>query len=98
MRGGAGRAGGRWACWRRARRRGAGRVGQAAAARGERRARTAGEQQQARKRVAGAPGARHWRAAGRTAGPTGCALGALSLFLARFDSVLFLSQIFGHCS
>ena len=28
----------------------------------------------------------------------GCALGALSLFLARFDSVFFLSQIFGHCS
>ena len=28
----------------------------------------------------------------------GCALGALGLFLARFDSVLFLSQIFGHCS
>ena len=25
--------------------------------------------------------------------PTGCALGALGLFLARFDSVLFLSQI-----
>ena len=28
----------------------------------------------------------------------GCALSALDLFLARFDSVLFLSQIFGHCS
>ena len=28
----------------------------------------------------------------------GCALGALSLFLALFDSVFFLSQIFGHCS
>ena len=28
----------------------------------------------------------------------GCALGALGLFLARFDSVFFLSQIFGHCS
>ena len=28
----------------------------------------------------------------------GCALGALSLFLARFDSVFFLSRIFGHCS
>ena len=28
----------------------------------------------------------------------GCALVALGLFLARFDSVLFLSQIFGHCS
>ena len=34
----------------------------------------------------------------RAAGPARCALGALSLFLARFDSVLFLSQIFGHCS
>ena len=77
---------------------GAGRVGQEGAARGERRARAAGEQQQGHKRVAGAPGARHWRAAGRAAGPTGCALGELSLFLARFDSVLFLSQIFGHCS
>ena len=32
------------------------------------------------------------RAAGRAAGPAGCALGALSLFLTRFDSVLFLSQ------
>ena len=29
---------------------------------------------------------------GRAAGPAGCALGALSLFLARFDSVLFLIQ------
>ena len=37
-------------------------------------------------------------AAGRAAGPADCALGALSFFLARFDSVLFLSQIFGHCS
>ena len=31
----------------------------------------------------------------RAAGPVGCALGALSLFLARFDSVLFLSQFLG---
>ena len=41
-------------------------------------------------------GARGGRLAGRTAWarcwPTGCALGALSLFLARFDLVLFLSQ------
>ena len=29
---------------------------------------------------------------GRAAGPASCALGALSLFLTRFDSVLFLSQ------
>ena len=29
---------------------------------------------------------------GRAARPVGCALGALSLFLTRFDSVLFLSQ------
>ena len=28
----------------------------------------------------------------------GCALGILGLFLPRFDSVLFLSQIFRHCS
>ena len=28
----------------------------------------------------------------RAAGPASCALGALSLFLTRFDSVLFLSQ------
>ena len=37
-------------------------------------------------------------AAGRAAGPAGCALGARNLFLARFDSVFFQSQIFGHCS
>ena len=29
---------------------------------------------------------------GRAAGPTSCALGALGLFLTRFDSVVFLSQ------
>ena len=29
---------------------------------------------------------------GRAAGPIGCALGALGLFLTRFDSVLFMSQ------
>ena len=28
----------------------------------------------------------------------GCALGALGLFFARFDSIFFQSQIFGHCS
>ena len=57
-------------------------------------------------------GARQWRAgraqqgrglgSGCAAWPPGlakgCALGALSLFLARFDSVFFLSQIFEHCS
>ena len=46
-------------------------------------------------REAGAQQGRH-RRAGRGSWacrwPTGCALGALSLFLARFDSVLFLSQ------
>ena len=31
---------------------------------------------------------------GRAVGPVGCALGALSLFLARFDSILFLSRFF----
>ena len=40
--------------------------------------------------------------AGRTAWARrlakGCALDALNLFLARFDSVFFLSRIFGHCS
>ena len=43
-------------------------------------------------------GARGARAARRAAGRAGCALGARSLFLARFDSVFFRSQIFGHCS
>ena len=33
----------------------------------------------------------------RAAVGQGCALGVLSLFLSRFDSVFFLSQIFGHC-
>ena len=46
----------------------------------------------------GARGAQQGHAARRAAGPASCALGALGLFLARFDSVLFLSQIFGHCS
>ena len=44
-------------------------------------------------RVAGAQA----RGLGARAGQ-GCALGALGLFLAWFDSVFFLSQIFGHCS
>ena len=35
---------------------------------------------------------------GRAAGPAGSALCALSLFLARFDSIFFQSLIFGHCS
>ena len=34
----------------------------------------------------------------RAAGPAGSALGALSLFLARFDSVFLWSLIFRHCS
>ena len=45
----------------------------------------------------GAQEARAQGALGSRAGQ-GCALGALGLFLVRFDSVLFLSQIFGHCS
>ena len=36
-------------------------------------------------------GAQAWARPRRAVGPTGCALGALSLFLTRFDSVLFLS-------
>ena len=40
------------------------------------------------RRAARALGAR----SGRAAGLASCALGALSLFLTRFDSVLFLSQ------
>ena len=58
-----------------------------------RRPRHGGVGQRAR-RLAGAGvhgrGARHGRWA--CCWPTGCALGALSLFLTRFDSVLFLSQ------
>ena len=46
----------------------------------------------------GATCKRQGRAAGRAARPAGCALGALCLFLAQFDSVFFRSQIFGHCS
>ena len=40
----------------------------------------------------GCTGARQGAWPGRAAGPVGCALGALSLFWARFDSVLFLSR------
>ena len=58
-----------------------------------RRARGAGARQ-----VRGALGMGAGRATERAAGPAGYALDALSLFLARFDSVLFLSQIFRHCS
>ena len=36
--------------------------------------------------------AQQGRSAGLAAGPVGCALGAFSPFLTRFDSVLFLSQ------
>ena len=66
---------------------GLGARGKTAAARGARATRARG----ARDMGAG-------RAAGRAVGPAGSALGALSLFLARFDSVFFRSQIFGHCS
>ena len=38
------------------------------------------------------PGHACVRKLGVLAGPAGCALGALSLFLTQFDSVLFLSQ------
>ena len=48
--------------------------------------------------VGGERGAWLERAAGRAAGPAGCTLGARNLFLARFDSVFFRSQLFGHCS
>ena len=43
-------------------------------------------------REAGRSGARQGALPGRAAGPVGCALGALSLFLVQFDSVLFLSR------
>ena len=39
-----------------------------------------------------ARGAQQGTRPGHAARPVGCALGALSLFLARFDSVLFLSR------
>ena len=87
---GARRAGGR-AARRRARgaqagaRRASGRAAQAGARQGH----TAG-------RAAHTARARHRRWARRLA--KGCALGALSLFLAQLDSVFFLSHIFGHCS
>ena len=44
------------------------------------------------RRTTGRRGAQQGARPGRAAGPVGCALGALSLFLARFDSVLFLSR------
>ena len=53
-----------------------------------------GARQEQHGRAARALGARP----GRAAGPVGSALGALSLFLAQFDSVFFRSLIFGHCS
>ena len=48
-------------------------------------------------------GARAARPGGRACGlgaraGQGCALRALGLFLARFDLVFFMGQIFGHCS
>ena len=46
----------------------------------------------ARQQARGAPGTQAWARLGRVAGPVGCALGALSLFLARFYSVLFMSR------
>ena len=70
-----------------------GRAGSRRQVRGARSGRRAGGVQARGARQAGA---------GRTAWARGlalgCALGALGLFLARFDSVFFLSQIFGHCS
>ena len=51
-----------------------------------------------RGRRAGSAWAGHWAGGlGAWAGQ-GCALGALGLFSTRFDSVFFLSRIFGHCS
>ena len=40
----------------------------------------------------------HWASGMDAWAGQGLSLGALGLFLARFDSVLFLSHIFGHCS
>ena len=95
---GAGRAGARHGQVRGARAAtGAGRARQQArGARGNRRgARAATGAGCARQQARGARGTQAqalgaWP--GRVAGPAGCALGALSLFLTRFDSVLFLSQ------
>ena len=53
----------------------------------------------ARRRTQGRGRARPARGRALGARPSqGYAFGALGLFLARFDSVFFLSQIFGHCS
>ena len=53
----------------------------------------------ARRRTQGRGRARQARGRALGARPSqGYAFGALGLFLARFDSVFFLSQIFGHCS
>ena len=54
----------------------------------DRKARGARGSRRGARAATGARLARH----GRAAGPAGCALGALGLFLTRFDSVLFLSQ------
>ena len=90
-----------WACWRWARRLGAGARGVGRAgrlARGRKwQAGTASARGAGAAAGAWARGARPAQALGARAGQ-GCALGVLDLFSARFDSVLFLSQIFGHCS
>ena len=90
------------------RRRGAGRAQQAAGVRQKRGRGAVGAWAQAvgargAWRAGGWGARRHGRATGsrwaqqgsrpgRAAGPVGCALGALSLFLARLDSILFLSR------
>ena len=76
----------------------AGRSGGCAGCVGGRVGRAAAPRQGSAGRAAGARGA-HCTGVGRAAWAccwaTGCALGALSLFLNRFDSVLFLSQFLG---
>ena len=47
-----------------------------------------GARQAGTRGVAGARGTAGWAGPGRAAGPMGCALDALGLFLARFDSVV----------
>ena len=91
---GAQQALGERACCRHAGRAGlaAGVAGARAAGRGNRR----GRAQSARGRAGWAAGARPGRWARGLA--LGCALGALGPFSIRFDSVFFLSQLFGHCS
>ena len=66
------------------------RAGHARGTRGARAGHARGTQQARHGRWACGTGA--GRAAWACCWPTGCALGALSLFLARFDPVLFLSQ------